>query len=343
MGRSNSARRAEQLGVALLLGLVSFLPGRPARAAGPAAPRFAWTLSEEASSCTSEAELRAQVAETLGYDVFGADTGPSLHGEMRRDGDAFVVSIELEFADGTPERRELRAPVAECASLSRAAALVIALAVEGATPPPKPEPTAPKAPNPPKASAPTAPTLHPFGDAAAPREPARSGWSHALDVLAVARWSLGVLPRPTTGLGALARYRLGGRWSLALGGDLLPRASERGRFSMGLVGGRASACFDWLRLDTFGAASCASALVGALTVRDEAAQASRAGTSIWSAGALSAEALAFLGSSWVFSAGLEAAVPFERPIYRASGCPLVAFQQPWLVAGLHAGLGTSFF
>jgi hypothetical protein len=169
-------------------------------------------------------------------------------------------------------------------------------------------------------------------------------WSErSLNVLPLAHWSLGILPRPTTGVGALVRYRVAKSWSLALGGDWLPPASERGQFSMTLISGRAGACFDWIARETFGVSSCAHALGGALTVRDEAAHADRAGTEAWFAASLGSDVTTSLGSSWIFSTGLEGAVPFSRPIYRADGCPRVAFQQPAVVARIFAGLGASFF
>lgn len=317
---------------ALTFGLAALLSSETAWAGS-----FTWVVSEDARACAGEGELRAHVAETLGYDAFASEPGPALRGEIRRENQEFVASIELVLPNAAPERRELRAPIGDCVALSRSAALVIALAVEGANAPNPPPPPLPEASVPPPPAAPPRP------DRYAPLEPSESGWSRSLDVIPVARWSLGMLPRPTTGLGALVRYRVGGRWSLAAGGDFLPSASERGRFSMSFVGGRAALCFDWLRAATFGASSCAAALGGALSIRDEAAHTPAAGTDAWFAGALGAEAIAFLGGRWVFSGGLEAAVPFERPIYRATGCPQVAFQEPFLVALVHAGLGASFF
>jgi hypothetical protein len=186
--------------------------------------------------CPSADHVRAEITRLIGPDAHPQGV-THVSGEITaQDGGAFLVTLALEQAGHTGERT---LTAASCAEVSRAAALLIALAIEpgavqeNSEPPPPPPPPAP--PPPPPAPLPPPPT------------PAARRSQHVVIALGPAAE---VQLLPTLGAGIQASLGLAlGRLSLeAYGTQFLnqqhdaPSSNTGGTFSLRTFGARA--CFE---------------------------------------------------------------------------------------------------
>jgi hypothetical protein len=286
---------------------------------------LSWTRQPGAEACIGEDELRRNIAGMLGRDPFAEANGPVFSGVVRREGDALTATLTSSRPGEPPTSREFSASAADCAPLTDAVALAVVLAVEHAAP--HVEPALIVQPAPPRAELAEAPRRAP---------------SDTLAALGHAYWSLGMLPRPTTGVGITTRFKLRDRAALVAGGLWLPSASERGQLSVGLAMGRFGACVESLRASPIAVTHCAYGLGGAARVDNEAGTTPDAGLHPWFAGSFATSAMARFGDHWVAEAGAEGAVPFARPTYATSSCPRVGFQQPFATLGIFLSVGAFF-
>jgi hypothetical protein len=314
-----------------LLAVLAFVA--PSRAhAEPDAARFSWIRESGAEACIGEDELRRKIVAMLGRDPFADPSGPTVAGVVRREGDVLVATISSRPPGEALSSRELRADATSCGPLTDAVVLAVALSVERA---PAAAPAEPPRPAPAWQTAP----------APARVEQAPPGSGHASDdvaALAQAQWTLGWLPRPTTGVGLALHYKVAPRLTVAGGGLWLPAASHQGQFSEGLATTRLGACFETVRAAQVSLVQCAYGLAGATNVQNEAGKVPDAGTHAWFAGSLTAAAMARFGSTWAAEAGAEGTVPFARPIYATTDCPRVGFQQPVATLGVFLSVGAFF-
>jgi hypothetical protein len=311
----------------LLAVLASFLSSRAARAEPEGARRLSWARQPGAEACIGEDELRRNIAAMLGRDPFMESNGPVFSGVVRREGDGLTATLTSSRPGEPPTSREFNASAGDCAPLTDAVALAVVLSVEHA-PSAEPSPALVQpAPAPPRAELAEAPKRAP---------------SDTLAALGHAYWSLGMLPRPTTGVGITARYKLRDRVTLAAGSLWLPAASERGQLSVGLAMGRFGACVESLRASPVALTHCAYGLGGAARVESEAGTTPDTGLHPWFAGSFATSAVARFGDHWVAEAGAEGAVPFARPTYATSSCPRVGFQQPAATLGIFLSVGAFF-
>jgi len=289
----------------------------------------------------SEAELRESVVRSLGRDPFTGSSGPRVRGQVQRDALGLRATLSVSATgDPVPRLREFRAEANDCASLGEAVALAIAMSVEHSdvTPPPAQE-AAPE----PKLLAPPVTTPRVDRPAPSPSSTKSSSGRRKWALSAEAHWSVGMVPSPTTGPRLLLRRYLGEHWSLGLGGEWVPKASEQGQFSVGVLAARADACLRLFSAANWGVASCAGARLMKLHAEDEAHSIVGAKTGTSLAPLLAARASAQLGERWVAELGMEGALPLARPIFRVDSCPQLAFQQPILTFGAFVGFGVLLF
>jgi hypothetical protein len=314
---------------ALLAALALVAPAQ-AHAQSNGVPRLTWTREAGAEACMGENELRRKIADMLGRDPFADPNGPAVSGAVRRDGETLVATLSATFPGETPTSREFRSDAANCAPLTDAVALAIVLSVE-------------RAPSPPPVAARPAPIFDTAPAAVTAEAPvAQIHRYDSLVALAQLEWTLGVLPRPTTGVGLDLRYELGARVTAAAGGFFLPPASERGQFSVGLAAARVGACVDSVRASPVFVVNCAYAKAGEMRVENEAGVVPDAGSHAWFAGSLTAAVLGRLGPHWAAEGGLEATVPAKRPTYATQSCPLIGFEEPPATLGVFFSLGAFF-
>ncbi len=332
-------RRTRML-YAVLGGAFAALFARGARAqsldGGVSERRFVWARQAGAELCPSEQELRQKVTALVGGDPFVRSDGPIVRGVVRREAGMLIATLSLREKGEPAKSRELHTDAGSCAALADAVALAIALSIERL---PVEGPAA-RAPESPTDRAPVLDRAETERDERR-RNPAR--WAdRAWSTLAQAHWTLGSLPRPTTGLGVALRYRMSDRILGAVGGLWLPPADERGQFTVGLTSARLGACVESLRASPFALAHCAYGMLGAVQVKRDAATVSEAGTHPWYAASMTTAASARLSESWVAEAGVEGTVPLTRPTYLTTECPTVGFQEPVATLGLFLSLGMLF-
>src|SRR6266540_84425 len=299
--------------------------------------RFSWVRETGAEQCPSEQELRQKVAALVGGDPFSRPDGPRVRGVVRREAGMLIATLSLQEKSEPSKSRELHTDAASCAPLADAVALAIALSIERL---PVEARSAP-APSTRAEDVRVVDRTPELDEAERRRDPAR--WAnHSWSTLAQAHWTLGSVPRPTTGLGVGLRYRVSDRVSSAIGGLWLPRSSEGGQLSLGLNAARLGACVETVRVPPFALAHCAYGMLGAVQVKSEAAPVSGAGTHAWYAGSMTTAASIRFSESAVAEAGAEGTVPLTRPTYVADACPAVGFQQPVATLGLFFSLGVLF-
>ena len=300
-----------------------------------------WERGVGAESCLSEAELRATVVRSLGRDPFTGSGGSLVRGQVQRDVHGLRATLSVSATgDPMPRLREFRAEADDCASLGEAVALAIAMSFEHAdvTAPPKQQ-AAPE----PKLLAPPVTTPRVAQPAPSRSSTELSSGRHQWALSAEAHWSVGMVPSPATGPRVLLRRHLAEHWSLGLGAEWVPKASERGQFSVAVLAARADACLRVFSAANWSVASCAGARLTKMRAENEAHSIVSAKTGTSLAPLLAMRASAQLGERWVAELGMEGALPLARPIFRADSCPQLAFQQPIVTFGAFVGFGVLLF
>ena len=135
----------------------------PASARGqtPATPRarLVYFVDPTATACPTADEFRAAVNARAGHELFGDPGELTIDVTLRRLDTAYVATVGLPNAPGSPAAtRELRSEIG-CAELATAAALVVSIALDPESllrappaPPPSPPPPAPEPPPPARAA-----------------------------------------------------------------------------------------------------------------------------------------------------------------------------------------------
>jgi hypothetical protein len=303
-----------------------------ARAQAAEGPAFVWQRQSGAEACASEDELRQSIVQALGRDPFLGSAGPRVRGSASREGDEYVARLWLREHGSTSEvAREFRTPAANCAPLSKAIVLALALSLDQGRSPAAPAVAEPR----PRRAVSAGEVQRDSGPSTA-RPP--GPWTLLGDV----EWSLGLVPAPTTGLGIALGYALGERFSAVVGGDYVPPASLQGQFAIGLSAARIGGCALAVRSTNWGIGVCGHARAGALNVKDEAGTTGDAGAHPWLAAAVTGNLRARLTERFVAEAGTGTSIPLRRPVFRTLGCPQVGFQQPVLTLGVFLSGGVLF-
>ena len=284
-----------------------------APAASAERPRIA--LSAGVEGCPSTDELHAAIAAHLGRSNYDVAAPPIDVRVLRGDADPGTLVAEIAIGSTLPRRID---PADSCADLFRAAALSIALALEAEAPAP--------------ASAP-APVALPD---ATPRDA-------ALDrgvLTASALTSVGLLPRPSAGVGISGRVRLTRSVWLSGRGLWLPEGTmPDDSFALGLKAGGAGACVEPFGSRSVRAVGCAHLVAGAYSVLPREVPVLESGARPYAAATLSAGARLRVAGAVHVEGVLDAHLPFVRPTYVTAACPEVGFEPPFMALALWVGAG----
>ena len=269
-------------------------------------------------SCPSADELHAAIGAHLGREDYDRAAPPIEVRVRRGEGDTGTLVAEIAIGATRPRRID---PAETCSDLFRAAALSIALALETDAPPP-----------PPSAAPPAV-----FPDAL-PRDAAED----RAVVTASALTSIGILPRPSAGLGVSGRVRLTRLVSLSARGLWLPEGTmPDGSFALGLKAAGAGACIEPFGSRTVRAVGCAHLVGGAYSVMPRELPVLEGSSRAYVAATVSAGARLRVAGPMHLEAALDAHVPFVRPTYVTAACPEVGFQAPFVALAMWLGAGIS--
>jgi hypothetical protein len=269
--------------------------------------------------CPDRAEIARRVEALLGHPAT-SNEALAFRAEVRETDDGhFRATLRSRWAGGSTERTF---EAVDCAKIGRAAALIVAMAIDpvdvaevASEPRPQPQPQ-PRAPEEPRATPVEAPAVH-LG----------FGMRATVDV--------GSLPLPTIGGGPLATLRFGA-WELQLGAQAwIPRRTAGSTPTgaggeIGLLTGEARACREIVPL----ALTLSLCLGGEAGVTDGAAfgiPVPRHPRSLWLAalgGAIIRPRVASGLWAWM---SFDAAVPLTPPDYAIEG--LGSVHRPWPVVG----------
>jgi hypothetical protein len=271
-------------------------------------PAQAFTSSsiewEAPEACPSASALSERLNVLLGEDARLLGGGAHVRGVVSKDASGYRVVLEVAEA----QRRSSREFSSDnCADLTEAAALAIALAVHAE------ERAAAAAP----IESPTLGTevVPPPGDVGAPAPEglqAKVRWSAGAEGVL----DTGALPAVAPGVSILGRAQLA-RWSVDVHGSLLPMqrldvGSDQVEFGLQLLGLRAC---DWFVERSTRVAVCAAFEAGRLSASGGTLSPPRQLDDVWLAPGVALEAGQHLGSGWQLLVRGEALAPLLRKQY----------------------------
>jgi hypothetical protein len=314
-----------------------------------------WVRGEGTESCVDRDALQRRVRERLGRDPFSDEAAISIDGIVARDGSGWHAQLRIRRNAAEPlGTRQLDSTASDCAAISEAVVLAVALTIDpnagaaasaAAFPP---EPTTPNTvrtllqtsplPEPPRA-----PVVEPERDVLARDE--RMPPSRMLDVVARAGAALGVLPGLAPAFGIASTY---GSESiqLAVGLSLLPeQRTDDDRFAFGLTTAAAGACYRAGLAVWLDASLCAELQVGALhaVVLDTAQLVPLGqGDHLWLAGALGPR-LSWLPTGPLrLETGVLLIAPISRERFAIRGSADTLFQSAAVAGAAYVGVGAGF-
>lgn len=231
-----------------------------------------------------------------------------------------------------------------CGDVVAAAAFVAALAIEEekrrAAPPPE---ASPLEPSPPEASPPIPLPAEPSADVRA-RAPAPPVADDRVVLAAQGLATLGLVPSPSTGVGASARVRVASRTWLAARGFWVPRAAMfNDSFAVQLFAGGAGLCNEPFATQSVAAVFCGHVLAGSLDVVNARSALADAGSAFFAAAALSGGARARVAGPLHVEGLVEAQIPFNRATFVTTDCPPVGFQPAFAALVVGFGVGASIW
>ena len=317
----------------VVVALATLASARAARAGEPV--RLEWVRLEGAGACIDAAALEARVRQRLGSDPFDPRATRSIEGVVRHVGDAWhaEISVRAHLADPEPPVRELKSQAKDCAALSDAVVLAVALAIdpvaafsEPAREPPRPPP-APRPPAPLVVAAPTAPP------------PGLRGRAE-LDLTGQA----GLLPRASLGASLLAAAALSEHFELGLRARIFPAVDQSGdpSYAIGLALGTAQVCARLPRPTRVDVRACGGPSVGIVHASLLTCDRAQPGERVWVSAELGLDALVPLTRSLGLVFGARAAAPIVRYRFVVSGSDAVLFRQSAVGGLAHAGLELRF-
>ncbi len=301
------------------------------------------------TECPTDADLRAAVAERLGYSPFAAQASRTIVASMRREKDTWRGAIQVADTEGRiTGTRELTSNAASCADLGSTLALTIALVLDpdAATGPQKPNPEAVAPPALPSPGLPVAVRTalpdaeNPFYETPRPPPPVvRARVSVAGGIGAVS--SLGAAPSVAIGVEAFVgitagsfRLELEGRADAPASGDTAGGAAARTSLAIGTL----SPCYVRGVLALCGLASLGALSgegVGSSTAR------SRLDTGLFAAIGARVAVEAPLGSTLFVRVHGDFLVPLTRTSLDVGG--LRVWTNPPFSGALGLSLGMRFF
>jgi hypothetical protein len=296
-----------------------------AHAAQPA--RLEWVRLEGAGSCIGSAELEARVKRRLGTDPFDPRASRSIEGVARRTGEIWRAQIAVRARpdEANPPLRELESAAADCASLSNAVVLAVALAVDPAA---AFSDAAVKAPLPPQpVEAPKAP----------PAAPATTGPEASLAVRAdlALEGQVGLLPQASLGVGLGVAAALTRRFELGLRARAFPEVEVSGdpAYAVGLTALTLELCGLTRPANPVELRACAGPSLGLLHAAVLVGDRTQPGQRALLAAELGLDVAFPLTRSLAFVLGTRAVVPVTRYRFTLEGSNDALFAQS-AVAGI---------
>jgi hypothetical protein len=295
--------------------------------------RLEWVRLEGAASCIDATELEARVRRRLGTDPFDPRATRSIEGVARRTSGVWhaQIAVRAHPADANPPLRELESRADDCDSLSNAAVLAVALAIDPTAaftdlPPPK-EPPPPPPVEPPKPPPPP-PVSQPLGG--------RAEVSLAAQV--------GILPRPSLGVGLGAAASLGPRFELAAAARAFPevRVSGDPSYAIGLVAFDLELCAVVARTTGFDLRACGGLSAGIVHAALLSGNRVQPGERASIAGELGLDAAFALTRALSFELGARAIAPVNRYRFLVEGSDRPLFEQSSVAGATDVGLQVRF-
>lgn len=316
---------------AVLLSLVLSLSAAASWAADRPTARLAYVRMPGAEQCPGPVEAKSAVVTRLGYDPFREDAGDSIEVFIEPNGAASQLRARLQLKRGGEVRgkRELSSVTGDCAELSNALTLAIAIAVDpqaflagpAPVPPPAPAPAAP--PPPPAAELVLSPPPPP-----PPLEPqTKVHLTAGLGVLGLLGTTPGVI---TGGLSVRVGVR-GERWSVNLDGRVeLPRSLELapGTASVTNLAALLAPCF---HAGVF--AACGLVGAGVTRVSSEGLPDSGDASAPFVQAGARAQVLVPLSRRFSLGGSIDLLAPLARPVL------LVGRERVWAAPPVNASLG----
>lgn len=336
--RRRSPRRRRPL---LQLGLVTgavigavCLSELEARAAEPA--RLEWVRLEGAGSCIDAAQLEARVKRRLGTEPFDPRASRSIEGVVQRTGKVWRAQIVVRArpTDAHPPRRELESAADDCESLSNAAVLAVALAIDPAAAFSDEPASAPPPPGPVEMAKPPSP--EPPG---APSEVTPAGRAE----LTLAS-QLGLLPKASLGLGLGVATVLTSRWHLGLRAQAFPEVEVRGdpSYAVGLTALTLELCGVAPAAKGVDLRACAGPSLGLLHASVLAGDRTQPGQRASLAAELGVDAAFALTRALALDVGVRAAAPVTRYRFSLEGSADALFVQSFIAGMARVGLELRF-
>ncbi len=343
-------------------------PAFGAESAGGAGNTFAlaWVRDEGAEGCPAGRDFADEVARRLGRQPFDERAPRSIEIEVDRGAGDFQSRVFVRERDGSiTGRRVLTSP--DCAALFSATALAVVLVIDpdallrgdaaARQPPPRAELPATRVPiavPERKSMTPRAPvrSVPDPSAAASPPSGARAGGpSASLD----AALTLGLLPRPTPGVGLRVVAGAGPRWQVAaeaLYATSAPATAQGARFDVGLTAFSLSALLDLAETSAVGVDTEAGVWAGALhvAVRPDGTSSNviptHPGDFPFLAASLGFHLRAHFTRAWFFDAGargLATLLRRELDVTASDGPRSPVWTEPVVGAVLTAGFGLDLF
>jgi hypothetical protein len=284
--------------------------------------RLDWVRLEGAASCIDAAELEARVTRRLGTDPFDSRASRSIEGIARRTGQVWraQIAVRAHRNDANPPLRELESAAADCASLSNAVVLAVALAVDPAA---AFSDAAVKAPLPPRpVEAPKAPPAAPASTGSEASPVARAD-------LAI-EGQVGLLPQASLGVGLGVAATLTRSFDLGLRARAFPEVEVSGdpSYAVGLTSLTLELCGLARSANAVELRACAGPSLGVLHASvlegDRAQPGQRASLSA----ELGLDAAFALTNTLAFVLGVRAMVPVTRYRFTLEPSNDALFAQP---------------
>ncbi len=311
-----------------------------------------WVRSQQADDCPDAQDMERLVAARLGRNPFSGSSGRLLEGMVSKRDDGYSAELWTRDQQGkTIGMRQLSSSEATCQSLAEAAVLALSLAID----PDAPLVARPQAPPPaqplpvPAPSATPQPIARPHTLAQTPtaasdvqsQDLSTLPGASALGVHLVGQ--LGLLPRPSLGIGLGGGLRFSQRWGAQAELRYFPETNAPdGSFATGMTTLNVGPCATWLQHDSLHARTCVNVLIGQMHMGSGGANISPSEQRAWYAASVGTAIFVPIHPRISLDAGAEAVTPFRRDRFGLSECPLTSFVQP-LVAGIASvGLHGSF-
>jgi len=304
--------------------------------------RLQWVRLEGASTCIDATTLATLVQKRLGSEPFAQHAKRSIEGVVRREAGVWraEIAVRAQADDQEPPLRTLTSTAPDCAALSSAVVLAVALAIdpEAALSSGVAEKAPPAATSVPAAPVAAPPPSRPLPARVSPQRPATG---HAA-ASAVAQ--AGLLPHASFGATIVAAADVSRAFELGVHARIFPAVHGTGepRFEIGATWASLQLCgrlpFDLRALLRVCAGPAFGLVQGVLL----SGARSQPGERVWLGTELGAEVSLNLTHSLSFLLGAGSVVPITRYRFKIDGADGELFRQAAVAGIAHVGLELRF-